>query len=327
MSRSVLKTYTVLFPTVAAALLLSIAGCTVQKSPLAEADKAMERQEWQTAVVYLDDYIYRHPEGKHIEQVLFLRGESFFRMKDYYQASASWVRYMDRFPDGRYAPDVLYRFQVLLAMQRAIDDQVRQMTEQALAKAEKARERLEASPDDCGAMFNLANALWELAQYEKSADYYVDAIRCDSSLASTRQVRSRIKFYPNDGYGPNIPGMDKSDIIVTQTYKYPVLDSGGVVGDGDVLSLNRREIITGKVKNVSTHRAYGVQVVVTAYDFFGHVLDVKTTNVGNMLPNEERPFKVEFAIDLGVVQDTTVDNFEVQTYYELDPEPYIPGRG
>ncbi len=73
-------------------------ACVPGPGPLNEADAAMKRHDWPAAILYLDEYIYNHPNGKHIEQVLFLRGECYFQVKEYYRASNSWVTYMEKYP-------------------------------------------------------------------------------------------------------------------------------------------------------------------------------------------------------------------------------------
>ncbi len=201
---------------------------------------------------------------------------------------------------------------------RAQNREVEVFRQQAMAQAQAAQKKLDANPSDCEALWEMANARWDLAEYDEAAKFYVDAIACNESFVLRPEAQSRLRYYP-DHVGTVMDGHTPYGVVVTQTYKYPKL----IYGQGGE-TFNRYEVITGKVKNTTARRARGVQVAITAYDFFNKVLDTQVVNLGDLLPLQERSFTATFETGLGIFQDTTVNRFEVEPIYELEEEPFQP---
>lgn len=306
---------------VCGAFLLAAVSCvTAQPTAIKSAESAMARRDWQTAIIYLDDYIFRHPNGDRIQQAMFERGECYYRIKDYYSAARAWVAYVNRYPDGLFVEDVYYRFQVLMQVKRVRDLKVAEIRENAEARVAAARERLDANASDCWANFEVANALWELARYDEAAEHYVNAIYCDEAVAQRPEVSSRIVWKGGD-WRANVPGAPpREGVVVIETYKYPSINYGTTGSE----SFDRYEVITGRVKNLSPRRAYGVEVVVTTYDFFDHILDSKTVRIGDLEPFQELPFSLRFQTPQAGFQDHTVRTYKTTVKYDL--EDNLPKR-
>ena len=299
------------------ACLLVPCGCAAPRRTVA----AIETSELDSAYLDLREARYGRATAKYLlilqqepnrpqaEEARFRLGECYFHMRAYMDAGAQFQRYLSDYPDGAFANDA----RQYIAKLRGIEEEERQKAElrkkEMLARLKHWRDVSQREPDDAEALVQVGHALWDLEEYEDAAREYLRAIKLDTEKRHDRLISSRLSFEEDGTVTVLTPAelerreRERNPIVVSNTHAYR--------GGRDIFTYEPRWfIVTGQVVNRSSGTVRDVGVLVTIFDFAGHVLDSAGYRIGAMRPGQVRAFSVRF---------TNFENIYNIDRYECEP--------
>lgn len=81
----------------------------VGKTPVQAAKEAYLSTEYETAILYLDPFLKNNEKGKEVEEGTFIRGESYFKLKQYKKAIVDYSKFTDHFPKSNFSSKALLK--------------------------------------------------------------------------------------------------------------------------------------------------------------------------------------------------------------------------
>ena len=79
------------------------------KTPLQAAKDAYYSSKYETAIQYLDAFLSNNEKGKDVEEGIFIRGESNFKLKQYKKAIVDYSKFSDKFPKSNFNSKALLK--------------------------------------------------------------------------------------------------------------------------------------------------------------------------------------------------------------------------
>ncbi len=79
------------------------------KTPLQAAKDAYYSSKYETAIQYLDSFLSNNEKGKDVEEGVFIRGESYFKLKQYKKAIVDYSKFSEKFPKSNFNSKALLK--------------------------------------------------------------------------------------------------------------------------------------------------------------------------------------------------------------------------
>jgi tetratricopeptide (TPR) repeat protein len=298
------------------------AGCagqrravTTQTSPeLDDAYRDMRDGKYSQAVsLYL--LILQQNEGRPeaLQEARFRLGECYYNMRSYLEAGVQFQRYLADYPQGAFAADAKQYLEKL----QGIEEQKRQQEElrkqEIRARLEHWREIARREPNNADAALQAGHALWDLQEYEEAGRQYLRAIQLDQNKRYDPLVNERMSFH-EDGTATVLTPEDQ-ERLERERNPIQVFNTHAYKGGGRDLFTSgpRYYIVTGQVVNRSNRTINNVAIIVTIFDFGGHVLDSASYRIGTMRPGQIRAFRTSFGTFENIYN---IDKYEYEAVFD-----------
>ncbi len=277
------------------------------QSDLRSADQSFNNKQYGIAVTKYLSLLEGLEPGTTHASVLFRLAECYYNLNSYYDARQSFESYLNLYPEGEDA-DPSRRY--LEKIRREYDKREAQYQagiQKEMERISELKALVEKNFQDASYHFELGNAYWNLAQYQEAVKEYFRAIELDRSYKENALIKSRLIFDLEGNIIPFTPRerveleREKQPIVIYNTYASPARD--WYKGQQNMY------IVTGQAKNQSTRPVLNLRIEVTLVNTYGNVLDVKTTYLGNLFPQEVRSFRADFA---NISDIANIDRFECE---------------
>jgi len=171
------------------------------------------------------------------------------------------------------------------------------------------------SPDSMAEGLEIADRYWKTGRYEEAGAIYSQLIEAYPALARDTDIRQRIELHDDGTVALLTPveqvrrASEADPLVITNTSAFR---SGRYEG----YSRAFREVhynVTGQVLNRGSEPLRNVELVITIYGFGSRVMETRTVNIGNLRPNDRRPFSTRFS---NFEDIENVSRYEVTGYYD-----------
>ena len=282
---------------------------TLQRD-LRSADKSFHNKQYGIAVTKYLSLLEGLDPGTTHASVLFRLAECYYNLNSYYDARQSFESYLKLYPDREDA-DRSRRY--LEKIRREYDKREAQYQagiQKEMERISELKALVEKNFQNARYHFELGNAYWNLAQYQEAVKEYFQAIELDRSYKQNALIKSRLIF---DLEGNVIPFTPRERIELERE-KEPIViyNTFGARARDWYRSQQNKYIVTGQAKNQSTRPVLNLRIEVTLVNTYGNVLDVKTTYLGNVFPQEVRSFRADFA---NISDVANIDRFECKPLF------------
>ena len=280
------------------------------QSDLRSADQSFHNKQYGIAVTKYLSLLEGLGPGTTHASVLFRLAECYYNLNSYCDARQSFESYLKLYPD-REDTDRSRRY--LEKIRREYDKREAQYQagiQKEMERISELKALVEKNFQDAGYHFELGNAYWNLAQYQEAVKEYFQAIELDRSYKQNALIKSRLIFDLEGNVIPFTPRerieleREKEPIVIYNTFASRARDW--------YRSQQNKYIVTGQAKNQSTRPVLNLRVEVTLFNTYGNVLDVKTTYLGNVFPQEVRSFRADFA---NISDIANIDHFECEPIF------------
>ncbi len=288
---------------------------TVQMSPeLDDAYRDMRDGKYSQAVPqYLLILQQNESRPEALQEARFRLGECYYNMRSYLEAGVQFQRYLADYPDGAFTTDA----KQYLGKLQGIEDQKRQQDE---LRKQEIRSRLEhwgeivrREPKNADAAVQVGHALWELQEYEEAGREYLRAVQLDPDRRYEALISERMLFH-EDGTA-TVLTPEEQERLERERNPIQIFNTHAYKGGGRDLFTSgpRYYVVTGQVVNRSSRTVPNVGVVVTIFDFPGHVLDSASYRIGTMRPGQIRAFRTSFGTFENIFN---IDRYECEAVYD-----------
>lgn len=79
------------------------------KTPVQAAKDAFQSGNYELAIQFLDPFLKNNEKGKEVEEGTFIRGESYFKMKQYKKAIVDYSKFTETFPKSNFSSKALLK--------------------------------------------------------------------------------------------------------------------------------------------------------------------------------------------------------------------------
>jgi len=292
-------------------------GCVMHRGSVATAESAelssayldLKEGRYSLAVAKYLLIVQQKPNARDVEEARFRLGECYFQMRSYMDAGAQFQNYLADFLNGKFAAEArqyVLKLQEIEKSEREREDLRKKEVETRLKHWQDAAKKEQNSPEIAT---QLGHALWDAEQYQQAAKEYLRGIRLDADKRNDKLISSRLKF--NQDGSVTVLTPDELARIENERNPIIVVNDSDYRGGRDIFTYEPRwYIVTGQVVNRGGQTVRDIGVLVTIYDFAGHVIDSAGYAIGNMKPGQRRSFSVRFT------------NFEnIYNIYRYECEP------
>ena len=277
-------------------LSLILVGCisTGVVDRLKPCQQAYDDENYIEAIVRLSLFIKQNPQAPEIERAYFLLGKSYYAMKNYYQSALTFQEYLKKWPDSensKEAYNYLTRINEIFMKQKMDREKMRQKYEQLILAYEKA---LSEKPNKDVIYIELGNLYLETGDVEKAHQAYKDALAFNPRLRKDRDFMKKMREILEIRKSVSRPVIVvKNEYIYEQRQKvYREVQTAGEIETQQYYSGPVTLVISGIVENKGRKPATYLRILVSAEDFFGHILDCRYAYIGYLGAGESRPFSV-----------------------------------
>lgn len=268
----------------------SIADELAARKEVDDVRKELDTSANSTVIPRLLQTISKYPGTDAGIEARFLLGKAYQSIGSYPDAVSLFSEYLRLAPSGQYAAEA----QKYTAQVQEEYEQRYPSPETLEAQIARARQEVQAAPDDAKKQMELADLLWKRSNYGKSGEIYAAVITRWPEYLQDATIRSRMEFLPDGSYIVQSPGEVQRRQIEAQPLECVNLAS--FHSGRDLFTREARYYaVTGQVVNHSDSVLYGVEVIVTIYGFGNVVYDTTTVAIPRLNPKEIRAFSVRFS--------------------------------
>lgn len=243
-----------------------------------------------TVIPKLLQTISKYPGTDAGVEARFLLGKAYQNLGSLPDAVHLYQEYLRLAPSGRYAGEA----QQSVAQLQEEYDQRYPSPETLEAQLLRAREAVQADPDNVTKLMVLADLLWKRSAYGKAGDVYAEIVERWPQYLQDRTIQSRMEFLPDGTYVVLNPGEVQRRQIEAQPLE--CINLASFTSGEDLFTREARFYsVTGQVVNRSGSTLYGVEIIVTIYGFGNVVYDTTTVVIPRLNPKEIRAFSVRFS--------------------------------
>ena len=308
----------------ASVLVLVSAGCAIHRQGMAvatqtspELDAAyrdMTEGKYSLAVSrYLLILQQNQSRPEALQEARFRLGECYYNMRSYMEAGVQFQRYLADYPSGAFASEAKEYLKKLQGIeeQKRLQEELRK--QEIRARLEHWRETVRREPNNADAAVQVGHALWDLQEYEDAAREYLRAIQLDPEKRHDELISARMLFH-EDGTA-TVLTPEEQERLERERNPIQIYNTHAYRGGGrDLFTTGPRYyIVTGQVVNRSSRTVHNVGVVVTIFDFPGHVLDSASYRIGTMRPGRIRAFRTSFGTFENIYN---IDRYECEAVYD-----------
>lgn len=302
---------------VLAILATGLAGCQLANDFFVPGNRDLRNEEYTYAVLRSERFLEKYTKPKKRREMAMINlGRAYVELRTYSDARRVFEQYLAEFPNGRFAgvaQDSLGR--IGQVAQDRKDAQAQSVAE-ALKTVEALQSKVNAESKTPELLVALGNAYWKLGQYKSAGETYLEAITLKPELRSDPLLMERLIFDINGNLIPiESPAQrvalerEREPLVVENVHNYTSR------GSSDFYSARSRfYVVTGSVRNRSTRPILGVKLQVTLYDSLQQILEVGTSNVGTLYPQQSRPFVVKSGLDAEAMNN--ISRYECQAIYQ-----------
>jgi tetratricopeptide (TPR) repeat protein len=278
------------------------------QTDLRSADQSLQDKQYGVAVTKYLALLGGLDPGPTHAAVLFRLAVCYYSLNSYYDARQSFESYLKLYPEGNDADRSSRYLEKIRLEYNTKEEQYQAEIQKETKRISELKALAEKNFQDARYHFELGNAYWDLAQYQEAVKEYFRAIELDRSYGQNALIKSRLIFDLEGNIVPFAPRerieleREKNPILIYNTFASRARDW--------YRSQQNIYIVTGQVKNQSTKPVLNLCVEVTLFNTYGNILDVKTTYLGNIFPQEIRSFRVDFS---------TISNIADIDYFECKP--------
>jgi len=248
-----------------------------------------------------------------LQEARFRLGECYYNMRSYLEAGVQFQRYLADYPQGAFAAEAKQYLEKL----RGIEEEKRQQEElrkqEIRARLEHWREIARRDPRNADAALQVGHALWDLQEYEEAGREYLRAVLLDENNRLDPLVAARMEFH-EDGTA-TVLTPEEQERLERERNPIQIFNTHAYKGGGrDLFTSGRRYyIVTGQVVNRSSRTVRNVTIIITIFDFAGHVLDSASYQIGTMRPGQIRAFRASFGTFENIYN---IDRYECEAVFD-----------
>ncbi|HIE44414.1 MAG TPA: tetratricopeptide repeat protein [Candidatus Omnitrophica bacterium] len=272
-------------------------GCStlIVKDSLDSFVKDYQSSRYQQAAVEFSYFIEENPHSQQLEKAYFYLGKCYFGMKNYYLAGMTFQKYLQRWPNGKWAEEAYEHLRLINSefktsyTKKDIEQEYQRL---ALAYREVLGEEI---PKD-RVYLKLGDIYWEEGKNEMARQAYNEAISLNPSLKRKKWLMERIEKLTS----PEIEAKPSLRIINRYLRDLQEVVKGTITEDNTLqytekevrLSLGESVVISGEVENSGSVSIPNLRIRIVCYDFYRRVLNSSFAYVGRIDPGETKPFSV-----------------------------------
>ena len=248
-----------------------------------------------------------------LQEARFRLGECYYNMRSYLEAGVQFQRYLADYPQGAFAAEAKQYLEKLQGIEERKRQQEELRKQEIRARLEHWREIARREPKNADAALQAGHALWDLQEYEEAGREYLRAVQLDESIPHDPLVSARMLFH-EDGTA-TVLTPEEQERLEKERHPIQLFNAHAYRGGGRDLFTSgpRYYIVTGQVVNRSSRTVHNVSVIVTIFDFPGHVLDSATSRIGTMRPGQIRAFRTSFGTFENIYN---IDRYECEAVFD-----------
>jgi len=260
---------------------------------LASAQRMLRAGDYSLVIPKLMHISTRYPTTQAATDARYFLGMAYYRIGGLREAVDNYNKYLERAPDGKYAPEVREYVATL-------SDEVERTTvtrEDLARRIVAVEDRGAAQPLAFHEQLELADLYWKSGEYDRAGAMYQEMLEEWPQLESDSTIRTRIERTPAGEYVILTPQevaqrYEESEPLVI--FNTNAFRSGRFEGYHPT-SRERFYNVTGEVINRGSDALTNVQVFVTIYGFGSMIYDTQTVTIGRLRPGERRAFSARFS--------------------------------
>lgn len=276
-----------------------LGGCAqferlILRDDYARAVALFDQGQYGDAIASIESLLDRYPvDSPERGELMYLKGEAQFQLKDYQSAQTAIQSYVEEFPNGSRQSEAaksLVKIAEAKSSQTPInEDRLRQ----ALNDIETLYKLEMEHPSDPRIKYYLGNAYYGVGNYKKAGRYYFEAQAIEAAYKQKDLIQQRLfinaKGEPEALTPETIKKIEKDNdpVVVFDILSYYQRNENDLFNS---LSRPTAYNITGKVRNQGSEPLRNVSIEVRFVNAVNKVVDIENVKIGELDPGEVRPF-------------------------------------